>query len=433
MANSFQDNLISLAQEIRLDENIRQAHDRIDEVVRINQLRLLNTYRSAHVSDVDFAATTGYGYDDIGRNKFEQVLAAVFGAEAGLARPQVISGTHALALCLYGCLFPGDELVAITGRPYDTLAGIIQGNGCRSGFLCDYGIIYKEVPWDEGAITSRFKTIQTIIGPKTRAVLIQRSRGYSLRPAISVDQIEQLIKLVKSINPSIITIVDNCYGEFVETKEPPVVGADLTAGSFIKNPGGGLAPCGGYVVGRKHLVELAAARLIAPGLGQECGPSLGLNRLFYQGLYLAPLIVGQAMHGAVFAAQLFELLGFPVYPKATARRHDLVQTICLGDAEKVRLFCQAIQAASPVDSYVYPEAALMPGYDTPVIMAAGTFVQGSSIELSADAPMRPPFTVFLQGGLNRYQVEFAAMLAAQTLLEKGLVPKYPLEQKHKEL
>jgi len=424
LIHSFQDkfdrHLMELAEQIYSDDNIKQAHACLDKTVRTNQLRLLDAYRSARVSDVDFTTTTGYGYDDGGRDKFEQVFAAIFGAEAALIRPQIVSGTHALTLCLYGTLFPGDELVSITGRPYDTLAGIILGNKRRAGFLRDYGINYKEVPWKKDTDLD-FEAIEAAISPQTRAVLIQRSRGYSLRPPLSITQIAQLIQLIKSINPAIITIVDNCYGEFVETKEPPVVGADLTAGSLIKNPGGGLAPCGGYVAGRKELVELAASRLIAPGLGQECGPSLGLNRLFYQGLYLAPLIVGEALHGAIFVAQLFKNLGFSVYPEPTATRYDLVQTICLGDAEKIRVFCQAIQAASPVNSYVYPEAAPMPGYDTPVIMAAGTFVQGSSIELSADAPMRPPFTVFLQGGLNRYQVEYGAMLAAQSLLDHNLI------------
>lgn len=422
--DKFDPGLVKIARLIYADADINHAHNQIAKTVQVNQLRLLAVYRSARVSDVDFAATTGYGYDDGGRDKLEQVFATAFGTEAGLIRPQIVSGTHALALCLYGVLFPGDELVSLTGRPYDTLAGIIVGTRCGSGFLKDYGIIYKEVPWEQEEAQPNPQSIRTAIGPRTKAVFIQRSRGYGLRPALSVKQIEGLIKLVKSINPSVITIVDNCYGEFVETKEPPVVGADLTAGSLIKNPGGGLAPCGGYVVGKKELVELAASRLIAPGLGSECGPSLGLNRLFYQGFYLAPLIVGEALHGAVFAAQLFKQLGFSVHPEPIAKRHDLVQTICLGDAEKVRVFCQAIQEASPINSYVHPEAALMPGYTTPVIMAAGTFVQGSSIELSADAPMRPPFTVFLQGGLSRYQVEYAAMLAAQSLLDEGLLERW---------
>ncbi|MGI6130099.1 MAG: aminotransferase class I/II-fold pyridoxal phosphate-dependent enzyme [bacterium] len=410
-----------LANDIATEEDVIIAHQNLDKVVRTNQLRVLNIYREARVSDMDFSTTTGYGYDDGGRDKLERIFAATFGAEAALVRPQIVSGTHALALCLYGTLFPGDELVAVTGRPYDTLANIILGDGTnRAGFLVDQGVKYKEVPWPEDTPLD-FKAIEAALSPQTRAVLIQRSRGYSLRPPLSVGQIKQLIQLVKSVNESIVTIVDNCYGEFVETKEPAAVGADLVAGSLIKNPGGGLAPGGGYVAGKKELVALAASRLIAPGLGLECGPNLGLNRLLYQGLYMAPLIVGEALHGAIFTSRLFELLGFRVFPKPTAMRHDLVQAISLGDAEKVRVFCQAIQMASPVNSYVSPEAAAMPGYDVPVIMAAGAFVQGSSIELSADAPMRPPFTVFLQGGLNRHQVKFSAMLAAQALMKQGLL------------
>jgi cystathionine beta-lyase family protein involved in aluminum resistance len=419
--DKFDPRILDLTQEIKAEQDIKVAYERVDETVQANQLRLLKAYRTTRISDTDFTTTTGYGYDDEGRNKLEQLFATTFGAEAALVRPQIVSGTHALALCLYGTLFPGDELVAVTGRPYNTLAGIISGNSKkRAGFLIDYGIIYKEVPWAENT-TLNIPAIKASISPRTRAVLIQRSRGYSLRPSLSINEIKQLIQLIKSVNESIVVIVDNCYGEFVEYEEPPAVGADLTAGSLIKNPGGGLAPCGGYVVGKKELVKLAASRLIAPELGIECGPTLGLNRLFYQGLYMSPLIVGEALHGAIFAARLFELLGFTVFPKPTAPRHDLVQAICLGDAAKIRVFCQAIQMASPVDSYVLPEAAPMPGYDIPVIMAAGTFIQGSSIELSADAPMCQPFTVFLQGGLNRYQVEFAAMLAAQAFINEGFL------------
>lgn len=418
LSEQFAPRLLRLAEEIEASAAWRRAQQQVEALVRRNQLRVLEAFRTARVSDFHFAPSTGYGYDDAGRAKLEEVFAQVFGGEAALVRTQIVSGTHALGLCLFGVLRPGEELVAVTGTPYDTLETIIRGPQ-GSGSLRELGVEYREVPWNHGQLD--LEAVRAAIGPRTRAVLIQRSRGYSLRPALSVRQIEELISVVKERKPDTITIVDNCYGEFVEVSEPPAVGADLTAGSLIKNPGGGLAPCGGYVVGRRDLVQRAANRLTMPGLGGACGASLGLNRLLFQGLYLAPLMVGEALRGADFAAALFERLGFGVAPLLGEERHDLVQAIALGQPERVLAFCAAVQEASPVNAYVRPEAAPLPGYETPVVMAAGTFVQGASLELSADAPLRPPYAVFLQGGLSRYQVQFAVLRAAQVLLERGLL------------
>lgn len=414
----FDPRLARLAKEVKAGAAYQEGLRRIEKIVRHNQLRVLEAFRTARVSEFHFAPTTGYGYDDSGRMKLEEIFAAVFGAEAALVRWQIVSGTHALALALFGVLRPGGELVAVTGRPYDTLEEIISGPP-GSGSLRDFQVEYKEIPWDEGRIN--FAAIEATISRRTTAVLIQRSRGYSLRPSLSVEQIGEIVRTVKGINPRTVVIVDNCYGEFVELREPPAVGADLTAGSLIKNPGGGLAPCGGYVVGKKEFVRLAADRLTAPGLGGECGPSLGLNRLFFQGFYLAPLVVGEALSGAVFASGLFRSLGFAVSPAPEEVRSDIVQAILLGQPEAVLTFCQAIQENSPVNSFVRPEPAPLPGYQTPVVMAAGTFIQGASLELSADAPLRPPYAVFLQGGLSRFQVEIAVLRAAQALLERGLL------------
>jgi cystathionine beta-lyase family protein involved in aluminum resistance len=410
--------LVALAQETLRDGTVKAALERIFEIVRFNEHRVLRAFTQAQVSDFHFAASNGYGYDDSGREKLEEIYARVFGAEAALVRGQIVSGTHALALCLYGVLRPGRELLALTGKPYDTLGEIIQG-GPGSGSLQDLGVSYREFMWSGGDFD--LAAVRKAIRENTSAVLIQRSRGYSLRPSLSIEEIARLIRAVKEVNPHIVTIVDNCYGEFVEGKEPPAAGADLTAGSLIKNPGGGLAPCGGYVVGRESLVELAASRLTAPGLGSKCGPNLGVNRLLFQGFFLAPHMVGEALAGMVFAAAFFQRLGYKVFPNPCEERHDIVQAICLEGEEEVLAFCQAIQAASPINSHVKPEGAPMPGYDTPVIMAAGTFVQGASLELSADAPLRPPYVVYLQGGLTRFQTEFAVLQVAQALLERGLL------------
>jgi len=410
--------LTRLAEEVRSSAAVEKGLRQIEKIVRHNQMRVLAAFRTAQVSEFHFAPSTGYGYDDSGRTKLEEVFAAVFGAEAALVRCQIVSGTHALALALFGVLRPGGELVAVTGKPYDTLSEIIAGPP-GSGSLSDFQVEYKEVPWHKGEID--LGAIEAAISRRTSAVLIQRSRGYSLRPSLSVSQIGEIVRAVKAINPRTVVIVDNCYGEFVELSEPPAVGADLTAGSLIKNPGGGLAPCGGYVVGKSEFVQRAANRLTAPGLGGACGPSLGLNRLLFQGFYLAPTAVGEALAGAVFAAGLFRRLGFAVSPAPEEVRSDIVQAISLGQPEAVLTFCRAIQESSPVNSFVRPEAAPLPGYKTPIVMAAGTFIQGSSLELSADAPLRPPYTVFLQGGLSRFQVEFAALRAAQALLERGLI------------
>ncbi len=371
----------------------------IDAVARANTARILDAFRRHQVGDYHFRATTGYGYGDAGRDKLDAVWADVFGAEKALVRSHFVSGTHALAAVLFGLLRPGDELLSVTGAPYDTMQTVIGHPRPVAGSLADLGIVYREVSLTATGEVDR-EGVAAAVSDKTKMVLIQRSRGYSLRPPLSVAAVGRACASVKARKPDCICFVDNCYGEFVEDCEPTAKGADIIAGSLIKNPGGGIAPAGGYIAGRADLVELAACRLTAPGIGSELGASLADNRLFYQGLFLAPHTVAQALKGAVFAAALFAALGYNALPAHDAPRSDIIQAIELGSAAKMVAFCRGLQRWSPVDAHVRPEPSALPGYSDAVVMAGGTFVQGSSIELSADGPLRPPFAVYLQGGLT---------------------------------
>lgn len=394
-------------------QKCRRYFERPDEIAEANTLKILDAMRKCKVSEAHFNTTSGYAYDDIGRGKLEELYAEVFKAEAALVRTQFVSGTHALATVLFGILRPGDELVYITGAPYDTMQTVI-GYACDSpGSLKEFGVLYDEVPLKDGRVD--FETAKCKITAKTKMVVIQRSCGYVMRPTLSIDDIEQIVKFVKGINPGCICYVDNCYGEFTDTREPIEAGADIMAGSLIKNPGGGLAPTGGYIVGRKDLVELASYRMTAPGMGAELGASLANNRLLFQGLFLAPHITAQAVKSAIFAAAFFDLLGYKTLPGADTPRNDIIQAIEMGTKERLVAFCQGIQKYSPVDSYASPEPWDMPGYEDQVIMAAGTFVQGASIELSADGPIREPYNVYLQGALTMEHSLIAIMGAAQAI------------------
>ena len=378
------------------------------------QIKILNAFQKNQASDFHLNGSTGYGYGDTGRDILELIWADIFKAEKALVRSNIASGTHALALCLFGILLPGDTFVSISGEPYDTLQTII-GRNKEMGTLSELGIHHKVVELVNDAFD--FDGIAKTVTPDTKMVCIQRSRGYNWRKSLTIAQIEEAIRFVKNINPEIIVFVDNCYGEFVELKEPLEIGADLIAGSLIKNPGGGLAPRGGYVAGKAHLVDRAAARLNAPGIAEDVGSALDFNRLAYQGLFMAPLIVEQSMKGAIFAAQLLTQLGYKVSPAADAVRTDIIQAIQLDEPDNVRKFCRGIQMASPLDAHVTPYDAELPGYDDPVIMAGGTFVQGSSIELSIDGPMREPYIVYMQGGLSVAHV-IAGVVAAVGQMEQ---------------
>lgn len=389
----------------------------ISEVERIrgmNQLRVLRAFQNARISDIHFGYPTGYGYDDIGREKIEKVFAEVFGGQSAYVRVQISSGTQAIAACLSGILRPGDHLLSVTGKPYDTLATVIgpsAGAGqAVPGNLGEFGISFSCVELKEDG-SPDLPAITTSVTDKTKLVLIQKSRGYSKRRSLLSGEISNIVSAVRAKNPLTVILTDNCYGEFVEEKEPCHCGADLCAGSLIKNPGGGICPSGGYIVGREDLVELVASRLSAPGLGSHVGPSLGFNRTIAQGLFLAPHVVAESLKGAIFASALFETAGFDTAPGPSDKRGDIVQTIWFRAPEQVTAFCEVIQRCSPVDSFVRPEPWDMPGYDGQVIMAAGTFVQGSSIELSADGPMKAPFIAYMQGGLVCEQTMLAAMLA----------------------
>lgn len=391
----------------------------IDETAEYNQLKVIKAMQDNRVSDIHFAATTGYGYNDLGRDTLEDVYASVFHTESALVRPNLISGTHALHVALSGNLRPGDELLSPVGKPYDTLEEVI-GIRESAGSLKEYGVIYRQMDLlPDGSFD--FDGIAAAVNEKTKLVTIQRSKGYATRPTLSVERIGQLIAFIKERKPDVICMVDNCYGEFVERMEPADVGADMMVGSLIKNPGGGLAPIGGYIAGRKDCIDRASYRLTAPGLGREVGASLGLNQSFYQGLFLAPTVVAGALKGAVFAANVYEKLGFSVVPNSTEPRHDIIQAVTFGKPEGVIAFCQGIQAAAPVDSFVTPEPWAMPGYDAPVIMAAGAFVQGASIELSADGPIKPPYAVYFQGGLTWYHAKLGILMSMQKLKDAGLI------------
>ncbi len=382
-----------------------------------NQLRVLRALQQNGLSDRHFNTSTGYGYDDVGRDVLDRIYADTFRCEDALVRSQIISGTQALAICMFGILRPGDTVVAVTGKPYDTLEEVIGIRGAGQGSLKDFGVHYEQIDLLPGGIPD-YDAIRQQVSKGVKMAILQRSRGYDYREALSIDTIAEVIRTVKEACPDTIVMCDNCYGEFVCDREPTDVGADLIVGSLIKNPGGGLAPTGGYIAGRKDLVELCAYRLTAPGLGKHVGASLGTSRAMLQGFYMAPHTVAECLQGAVFTAALFERLGFDTSPKADAPRSDIIQAIRFEDGEKLKTFCKMIQAAAPVDSFVVPEAWDMPGYEAPVIMAAGAFVQGSSIELSADGPMIPPYIAFMQGGLTYANVKLAALMAANKLLSQ---------------
>ena len=398
---------------------LKPRFDEIDRLADINQLKVIAAMQKNNVSEACMLGTTGYGYNDIGRETLEKVYADIFHTEDALVRAQITCGTHALALALMSNLRPGDELLSPVGKPYDTLEEVI---GIRDGVgsLKEYGVSYRQVDLLTDG-TFDYENIKEAINEKTKLVTIQRSKGYQTRPTFSVKQIGELIAFVKSIKPEVICMVDNCYGEFTEEIEPSDVGADMIVGSLIKNPGGGLAPLGGYICGKKECIENAAYRLTSPGLGKEVGASLTILRDFYQGLFLAPTVVASALKGAIFAANVYEKLGFDVIPNSTEDRHDIIQAVTFHDKDKMIAFCQGIQAASPVDSFVKPEPWAMPGYDSDVIMAAGAFISGSSIELSADGPVKEPYSVYFQGGLTFPHVKLGIIKSLQTLYERGLV------------
>ena len=400
-------------------EKLKDRFEKIDSVAEYNQCKVISAMQENHVNATHFAATTGYGYNDAGRDNLEKVYASCFHTEAALVRPQITCGTHALTVALSANLLPGDELLSPVGRPYDTLEEVIgiRKSACS---LAEYGVTYRQADLKEDG-SFDYDAIRAAINEKTKMVTIQRSKGYQMRPTFSVTQIGELIAFVKSIKPDIICMVDNCYGEFVETIEPSDVGADLTVGSLIKNPGGGLAPIGGYICGKEELVERCAYRLSAPGLGQEVGANLGIMPAFYQGFFLAPTVVSSALKGAIFASNIYESLGLNVIPNGSESRHDIIQAVELGSAERMIAFCEGIQAAAPVDSYVTPVPWAMPGYDSDVIMAAGAFIQGSSIELSADGPIREPYAIYFQGGLTWYHAKLGILMSLQKMVEKNLI------------
>jgi len=403
-----------------VENEINDILGSIDSVKEFNQYKVIKAMQNHGLSDSHFAGTTGYGYGDRGREILDAVYADVFKAEDALVRHQIVSGTHALAVSLYGNLRPGDELLSVTGKPYDTLEEIIGIRGEGGGSLKDFGITYRQVDLlDDGSVD--YNSIKEAIHDRTKMVLIQRSRGYGWRAALGIENIKRIISFVKGIKEDIIVLVDNCYGEFVEEEEPIEAGADIAAGSLIKNPGGGLALAGGYIVGKEKYVQNAAYRLTTPGLGKEVGCSLGNNRRMFQGLFFAPHVVAESLKGAVFCAALMERLGYETSPKSSDSRGDIIQAIKFNNADSLISFCQGIQKGSPVDSFVTPEPWDMPGYDCPVIMAAGAFVQGSSIELSADAPMKPPYIAYMQGGLVFEHVKLGVMIAVQMMKDKGKI------------
>ncbi|MBO8137584.1 MAG: methionine gamma-lyase family protein [Desulfotomaculum sp.] len=406
--------LAKLSEEVEAD--VSHIYQQIEMNSFINHEKVLNAFKEFRVSDFHLKGSTGYGYGDTSREILENIYARVFGGEKALVRGQIVSGTHAIALCLFGVLEPGDELLSIQGNPYDTLEEVIGTRGNAPGSLKSYGVKYRQVEllpcgeldWD---------AIERALNHNTKMVMIQRSRGYAWRPSLNISGIKKIVQFIKKRQPETVIFVDNCYGELVEPKEPCDVGADLVAGSLIKNPGGGIAPTGGYVVGRADLVKRAANRWTAPGIGDEVGPTLDYHRLLLQGIFLAPHIVAESLKGAVFASRLFQRLGYEVSPQYDEYRTDIIQAVALGNADKMIAFCRGLQSASPVDSHVLPEPDGMPGYEDAVIMAAGTFIQGASIELSADGPIRPPYAVYMQGGLSKEYVKLGVLSAAEAVLK----------------
>ena len=409
--------VIELGDEVL--EGLKERFANIDKTAEICQLKVIKAMQECHVSEACLLGTTGYGYNDIGRDKLEEVYSKVFHTEASLVRPVITCGTHALAIALFSNLRPGDELLSLSGKPYDTLEEVI-GIRPSKGSLAEYGITYRQVELlPDGRMD--IEGIKKAIRPETRMCEIQRSKGYQTRPTFSVDEIGEAIKAVKEINPDIICMVDNCYGEFVETKEPSDVGADMCVGSLIKNPGGGIAPIGGYITGTRECIENAAARMTSPGLGREVGASLGINSQFFQGFFMAPTVTASALKGAIFAASIYERLGYGCYPSADTKRHDIIQAITLVSDKALIAFCRGIQKAAPVDSFVDPEPWDMPGYDCKVIMAAGAFVSGSSIELSADGPLKEPYTVYFQGGLTWPSAKLGILMTVQEMKNEGIL------------
>ena len=403
----------------KIEESLKERFTEIDARAEYNQMKVIKAMQENRVSAECFNTSSGYGYNDLGRDTLEKVYASCFKGEDALVRPQITCGTHALALALMSNLRPGDELLSPVGKPYDTLEEVI-GIRPSKGSLAEYGVTYRQVDLlPDGSFD--YENIKKAINDRTKLVTIQRSKGYATRPTLCVTRIGELISFIKNIRPDVICMVDNCYGEFVEEKEPLEVGADMIVGSLIKNPGGGLAPIGGYIVGKKECVENAAYRLTSPGLGKEVGASLGVIQSFYQGFFMAPTVVSGALKGAVFAANIYEKLGFSVIPNGTESRHDIIQAVTFNNPDAMIAFCEGIQAAAPVDSYVTPEPWAMPGYDSDVIMAAGAFVQGSSIELSADGPIKPPYAVYFQGGLTWYHAKLGILMSLQKLKERNLV------------
>ena len=416
-AMGISEEVLSLGRKI--EEDLKDRFMEFDEICEGNQLKVLSAMQQAQVSAECFQSTTGYGYNDYGREKIEEVYARCFHTEDALVRPQITCGTHALSLALSSNLRPGDELVSASGGPYDTLEEVI-GIRPSLGSLAEYSVVYRQAELNEQGLFD-FDAIREVITEKTKIVMIQRSKGYQTRPSFSVSQIAEVIRFVKSIRSDILVMVDNCYGEFTEPYEPSDFGADMIVGSLIKNPGGGLAPIGGYICGTRACIENAAVRLTSPGLGREVGATLGVNRSFFQGLFFAPTVVNSALKSAVFAAALYESAGFSVVPSSKESRHDIIQAVTLGSKEAVCAFCEGIQAAAPVDSHVTPVPWDMPGYDSEVIMAAGAFISGSSIELSADAPIREPYAVYFQGGLTWPHARFGILKSFQALIDAGLV------------
>ncbi|MBO4280559.1 MAG: methionine gamma-lyase family protein [Lachnospiraceae bacterium] len=403
----------------KTEQNLKERFAAIDANAEYCQLKVIKAMQEHRVSEGCFEGSTGYGYNDLGRETLEAVYASVFHAEDALVRAQITCGTHALALAMAANLRPGDEILSPVGKPYDTLESVI-GIKDAPGSLKEFGITYRQVDLNpDGSFA--FDRIREAINSKTKLVEIQRSKGYATRPTLSVERIGELIAFIRSIKPDVICMVDNCYGEFTEPIEPTDVGADLCVGSLIKNPGGGLAPCGGYIVGKKEYIEQCAYRLTSPGLGKEVGASVGLNRNFFQGLFLAPVVTAGALKGAIYAASLYEGLGFPVVPNGTEPRYDIIQAVTLGSREGLLAFCKGIQAAAPVDSYVTPEPWDMPGYSDQVIMAAGAFYQGSSIELSADGPLCEPYNVYFQGGLTWYHAKLGILMSLNEMHKAGLI------------
>lgn len=402
------------------EEDIESAFSHLDDIMAFNQYKVLSAFQKNRISDMHFAWNTGYGYDDPGREALEKVYADIFKTDSALVRPIIVNGTHALTLTITGILRPGDELIYCTGAPYDTLEEVIGIRGEGKGSLKDFGINYQQVELTEDGNID-LETLKSSISDKTRMVTVQRATGYGWRKAITIEQIEEWAHFVHDINPDIICMVDNCYGEFLDTKEPTEVGADVLAGSLIKNPGGGLALTGGYIAGRSDLIENISYRMTSPGIGGECGLTFGQTRTMFQGLFLAPKTVNAAVKGAVLCARVFERLGYEVCPKAEDTRSDIIEAVKLGSPEAVVAFCEGIQAAAPIDAHVKPVPWAMPGYEDQVVMAAGAFVQGSSIELSADAPIRPPYIVYFQGGLTYEHSKFGVIKALQALYEQQLI------------